>query len=278
MRAPSKASVVMNSGTPLEGKRIVVIGGTSGLGLSAVNAFLAAGARVISVGLDVGEEISIPAAFNASARVLHADATNPETAPKAVAECVATFDGFDGLYHVAGGSGRRWGDGPLHEITDEGWSLTLELNLTSVFYSNRAAVRQFLAQKTGGSVLNLASVLVGSPSPQYFATQAYAAAKAGIIGLTKSCAALYARNNIRFNAIAPGLVRTPMAERASKDPQIMAFVKGKQPLDGGRIGRAADLDAAVVYFMSDASRFTTGQLLAVDGGWSVSEGSIPAQV
>jgi len=268
----------MKSGTPLEGKRIVVIGGTSGLGLSAVNAFLAAGARVISVGLDVGEEISIPAAFNASARVLHADATNPETAPKAVAECVATFDGFDGLYHVAGGSGRRWGDGPLHEITDEGWSLTLELNLTSVFYSNRAAVRQFLAQKTGGSVLNLASVLVGSPSPQYFATQAYAAAKAGIIGLTKSCAALYARNNIRFNAIAPGLVRTPMAERASKDPQIVAFVKGKQPLDGGRIGRAADLDAAVVYFMSDASRFTTGQLLAVDGGWSVSEGSIPAQV
>ena len=278
MRAPSKASVVMNSGTPVEGKRIVVIGGTSGLGLSAVNAFLAAGARVISVGLDVGEEISIPAAFKASARVLHADATNPQTALRAVAECVATFDGFDGLYHVAGGSGRRWGDGPLHEITDEGWSLTLELNLTSVFYSNRAAVRQFLAQKTGGSVLNLASVLVGSPSPQYFATQAYAAAKAGIIGLTKSCAALYARNNIRFNAIAPGLVRTPMAERASKDPQIMAFVKGKQPLDGGRIGRAADLDAAVVYFMSDASRFTTGQLLAVDGGWSVSEGSIPAQV
>jgi len=146
----SKASFVTNSGTPLEGKRIVVIGGTSGLGLSAVNAFLTAGARVISVGLDAGEAASIPAAFESSARVLHADATNPETAPKAIAECIAIFGGFDGLYHVAGGSGRRWGDGPLHEISDEGWSLTLELNLTSVFYSNRAAVRQLLAQKTGG--------------------------------------------------------------------------------------------------------------------------------
>jgi NAD(P)-dependent dehydrogenase (short-subunit alcohol dehydrogenase family) len=188
------------------------------------------------------------------------------------------FGGFDGLYHVAGGSGRRWGDGPLHEISDEGWRLTLELNLTSVLFSNRAAVRQFLAQKTGGSVLNLTSVLASSPSPQYFATQAYAAAKAAIIGLTKSCAALYAPNDIRFNTIAAGLVRTPMAERACNDPQIMAFVQTKQPLDGGRVGRSSDLDAAVVYFMSDSSRFTTGQVLAVDGGWTVSEGKTPAQV
>jgi NAD(P)-dependent dehydrogenase (short-subunit alcohol dehydrogenase family) len=269
---------VTNSGTPLEGKRIVVIGGTSGLGLSAVKAFLNAGARVVCVGLEAGETTSIPAELNAAACVLHADATRPETAPKAIAECVSKFGGFEGLYHVAGGSGRRWGDGPLHEITDQGWGLTLELNLTSVFYSNRAAVRQFLAQKTSGSVLNITSVLAGSPSPQYFSTQAYAAAKAAIIGLTTSCAALYARNDIRFNAIAPGLVQTPMAERACNDPRIMEFIQTKQPLDGGRVARCTDLDGAVVYFMSDASRFTTGQVLAVDGGWSVSEGMMPPQV
>jgi len=259
----------------LDHKRIVVIGGTGGIGLSAVNAFIAAGARVVAVGLE--REKVAPAArdFGDSARFVHADATQPETAPKAIEECLASFGGLDGLYHVAGGSGRRWGDGPLHEISNEGWRLTMELNLTSVFYSNRAAVRQFLAQKTGGTILNLSSVLAFSPSGPHFATHTYAAAKSAIIGLTKSCASLYAPDRIRLNALAPGLVQTPMAQRAANDPHIMAFVKTKQPLDGGRIGQASDLDAAAIFFMSDASRFTTGQVLAVDGGWSVTEGQIP---
>jgi NAD(P)-dependent dehydrogenase (short-subunit alcohol dehydrogenase family) len=177
---------------------------------------------------------------------------------------------------VAGGSGRRWGDGPLHEISNEGWKQTMELNLTSVFYSNRAAVRQLLSQNQSGAILNLTSVLAFSPSEHHFATHTYSSAKSGIIGLTKSCAAFYASKNIRFNALAPGLVQTAMAQRASNDPAIMAFVKTKQPLDGGRIGQASDLDAAAVFFMSDASRFTTGQVLAVDGGWSVSDGQTRA--
>jgi len=181
------------------------------------------------------------------------------------------------LYHVAGGSGRRWGDGPLHELTDEGWRMTLDWNLNSVFYSNRAAVRQFLTQKTSGSILNVSSVLGWSPSPAFFGTQAYATAKAAIIGLTKSCAALYAAQGIRFNVLAPGLVETPMAQRARQDRHIMDFIKTKQPLEGGRIGAPSDLDAAAVYFMSDASKFTTGQVLAVDGGWCVSEGQIPTE-
>lgn len=259
----------------LEGKRLVVIGGTAGLGLSAANAFLAAGARVVCVGLQSEETDSVPT--DSSMRLICSDAAQPETAPKAIGECVTTFGALDGLYHVAGGSGRRWGDGPLHEITDEGWRKTLDLNLTSVFYSNRAAVRQFLVQKTRGSILNLVSVLALSPSPTYFATQAYAAAKSAIIGLTRSCAAMYAPQGIRFNALAPGLVDTRMAERAAANPEIMAFIKTKQPLDGGRIGRPCDLDAAAVYFLSDASQFTTGQVLAVDGGWCVTDGHLPAK-
>jgi NAD(P)-dependent dehydrogenase (short-subunit alcohol dehydrogenase family) len=256
----------------LHGKRLVVIGGTGGIGLSAVKAFVAAGAKVIAVGL---EQEDVPA-LGDSVRFLHENAIQPETAPKVIETCVSAFGGFDGLYHVAGGSGRRWGDGPLHEISSEGWDLTLELNLTSVFHSNRAAARQFLAQARGGTVLNLTSVLAFSPSSRHFATHAYAAAKSAIIGLTTSCAAHYASNRIRFNALAPGLVQTPMAQRAANDPAIMEFIKTKQPLDGGRIGQPSDLDAAAVFFMSDASRFCTGQVLAVDGGWSVTDGRIPA--
>ena len=260
----------------LAGKRIVVIGGTAGLGLSAVRAFIAAGARGVAVGRKPETVASVQAELGEAALVITGDATHPETAPSAIAAAVAAWGGLDGLYHVAGGSGRRLGDGPLHEITDKGWAATLNLNLTSLFQSNRAAARQFLAQGTGGSVLNMGSVLGFSPSPRFFTTHAYAAAKSAVTGFTQSCAAYYAPQGIRFNVLAPALVETPMAQRATRDETIQAFIKTKQPLAGGRIGQPADLDAAAVYFLSDASSFTTGQVLCVDGGWCVSEGQYPA--
>src|SRR5262245_24006507 len=113
----------MSNAVPLlQHKRIVVIGGTSGLGLSAVRAFIAAGARVVSVGLGPQVASKIPRSggdgltrrerideFPSSVRVILADATKADTAAKAISECVSAFGGFDGLYHVAGGSGRRWG-------------------------------------------------------------------------------------------------------------------------------------------------------------------------
>ena len=259
----------------LQNKVIVIIGGTSGLGRSAAAACVAAGAQVVAIGRDPQKVAEVDTLLGDAARVVEGDATDPHTAPRAIDTAVDAFGGFHGLYHVAGGSGRQWGDGPLHEITDEGWELTLRHNLTGLFYSNRAAAAQFITQGTGGSVLNMSSVLAWSPSPDHFATQAYAAAKAAAIGLTRSSAAHYAPRNIRFNAIAPGLMETPMSKRATADPAIVNFMGAKQPLDGGRVGRPEDLDAAVVYFLSDASRFVTGQVIAVDGGWSVSEGPHP---
>lgn len=256
----------------LSGKALVVIGGTSGLGLSAAKAFVAEGARVVIAGRDPEKVRAAERELGAVAIGVCGDATQPDTATNAIARAVEKFGGFHGLYHVAGGSGRRQGDGPLHELTDAGWTFTLNENLTSLLYSNRAAVQQFLAQHTGGSVLNMGSVLGWSPSPHLFATHAYATAKAGIIGLTQSAAAHYAKDNIRFNVLAPALVATPMSQRAQADAAILSFIKTKQPLDGGRIGRPEDADAAAVFFMSDESRFVTGQVLAVDGGWCVSEG------
>lgn len=256
----------------LAGKVLVVIGGTTGLGLSAVRAFLAAGARVVALGRQPGSVAAAERELGAGARLFAADACDPATAPRAIAEAISAFGRCDGLYHVAGGSGRAWGDGPLHELTDEGWAKTLELNLTSVMHSNRAALRHFLATGTAGAILNLGSVLGFSPSPRHFATHAYAASKAAIIGLSQSLAAHYAAHAIRVNVLAPALVETPMARRAAQDDAILRFIKTKQPLDGGRIGQPADLDAAAVFLLSDGAKFCTGQVLAVDGGWSVSEG------
>ena len=138
--------------------------------------------------------------------------------------------------------------------------------------SNQAAIKFFLHRRTSGTILNMGSVLGFSPSPKYFVTHAYAATKSAVIGFTKSIASYYAANNIRINVLTPALVETPMAQRAANNDLILSFIKTKQPLDGGRIGQPMDLNGAAIYFMSDYSNFTTGQVVAVDWGWSVSEG------
>lgn len=256
----------------LKDKGIVIVGGTSGIGLSAARAFVDEGASVLVVGREdhFAKEASLQ--LKERGEVMVGDATQEGMAEMAIEKCLEKFKRFDGLYHVAGGSGRKYGDGPLHEMTMEGWNKTFELNLTSLMLSNRAAIRAFKKLNSSGAVLNMASVLGYSPSPVYFSTHAYAASKAAVIGFTKSVASYYAKDNIRINAIAPGLVETPMAQRAANDETIMAFVKTKQQLDGGRIGNAGDLDGAAIYLLSDQSKFTTGQVLAVDGGWDLSEG------
>jgi NAD(P)-dependent dehydrogenase (short-subunit alcohol dehydrogenase family) len=256
----------------LKNKRLLIIGGTTGLGFSAARAFIENGARVLIVGRDQTKLTQAQKRLGRNCLGFAADARDPQTAPNAIAMLVAKWKRLDGLYHIAGGSGRAMGDGALHELTDDGWQATLDLNLTSLMFSNRAAIRQFLDQGDGGTILNMGSVLGWSPSPRHFATHTYATAKAGIIGLTKTIASYYASQRIRCNVLAPALVETPMAQRAARDQTVLRFIKTKQPLDGGRIGQPEDLDAAAVYFMSDESKFVTGQVLAVDGGWCLSEG------
>lgn len=261
----------------LNDKNIVIIGGTTGLGLSAAKAYISKGARVIAVGRNEESAALAQAQFGSAGLTLTGDAAMEDTAVKAIEYCLEKFGGFDGLYHVAGGSGRRMGDGPLHDMTLEGWQETMNLNLSSLMLSNRAAIRTFLDLQKGGTILNMGSVLGYSPAAHHFATHAYAAAKAAIIGFSKSIAAYYAKDNIRVNVIAPGLVETPMAGRAATDENIKKYIQTKQPLDHGRIGKPTDLDEAACYFMADGSLFTTGQVLAIDGGWGISEGQIASK-
>ncbi len=253
----------------LSQKNIVVIGGTTGLGLAAAQAFINQGAKVLVVGRSEQSCQDAKILLGKNAIAISGDACLPSTSLDAIQACATTWGKLDGLYHVAGGSGRKMGDGPLHELSLEGWNKTFELNLTSLMLSNQAAVKQFISQSSSGTILNMSSVLGFSPSPKHFATHAYAAAKSAVFGFTKSIAAYYASQNIRVNVVAPALVETPMSVRASKDEVIQLFIQNKQPLDGGRIGIANDLNGIACYFMSDLSKFTTGQIVAVDGGWSL---------
>ena len=256
----------------LKDKVLIIVGGTSGIGLSAALALKQNGASLIILGKDDNYFEEASSLLGEDVEMIKGDASKKEDIDGLFDITIMKYGRIDGLYHVAGGSGRRFGDGPLHELSLEGWNKTFEMNLTSLMLSNQAAIKQFLKQASGGSILNLASVLGYSPSPHFFSTHAYAAAKSAIIGFSKSLASYYAKDNIRVNVLAPGLVETPMAQRAAKDPDIMNFIKTKQPLDGGRIGYADDLSEASVYFLSSDSSFVTGQVLAVDGGWSVTEG------
>jgi NAD(P)-dependent dehydrogenase (short-subunit alcohol dehydrogenase family) len=253
----------------------LIVGGTSGIGLAAASRFLEEGASLVISGrsADKGNEAVRALASKSATEFLVCDASVSDKVSNLFNEVRARLGGLDVLYHVAGISGRRHGDGPLHECTVEGWQSTLDANLKSTFLTNRAAVRHFLEKSQPGVILNMASVLAFSPSPRHFDTIAYTATKGAIIAMSRLAAARYAPNGIRVNVIAPGLIDTPMAARAAGDTQIVNYLSTKQPLAHGP-GRPEDCSDAAVFLCSDESAFITGAVLPVDGGWSVSEGQV----
>jgi NAD(P)-dependent dehydrogenase (short-subunit alcohol dehydrogenase family) len=257
----------------LQSKRCVIVGGTSGLGRTAAERFLAEGAALVIAGLPDGKGPETEAMLRSrgSVRFIACNATDPQQVERLFREAAVALGGLDVLYHVAGSSGRRLGDGPLHECSDEGWQATLDANLKSTFLTNRMAVRHFLERKQNGVILNMASVLAVAPSPRHFDTCAYTASKGGVIALSRLAAASYAGKGIRVNVLSPGLVDTPMSQRAVRDPAILEFLRSKQPLAGGP-ARAEDCSDAAVFLCSDEARLITGAVVTVDGGWCVSEG------
>src|SRR5262245_43096371 len=165
----------------LAGKRCLIVGGTSGIGRAAAERFLAEGARVVIAGNSAGEgqRVAAELASRGEAHYAYVDASDSEEVDGLFTTAIDRLGGIDVLYHVAGGSGRQFGDGPLHQCSDEGWGASLALNLTSTFLTNRWAVKHFLACRREGVILNMSSVLALSPSPHHFDTCAYAAAKGG---------------------------------------------------------------------------------------------------
>lgn len=202
-----------------------------------------------------------------------ADVADGEQVSAAVARCIETYGRIDALYNVAGISGSKFGDGPIHECTPEGWDKVMSINLRGMYLVCQQVITQMLAQPIGdnglrGTVLNMASVLGFAPYPEHFVTHAYAASKGAIIGMTKSMAGYYAPHHVRVNVIAPGLTATPMAGRAVTNAVIVNAMKRKQPLLDGII-EARDAAEASLFLLSDASRAVTGDTLVVDGGWCV---------
>ena len=171
---------------------------------------------------------------------------------------------LDALVCAHGISGRSLGDGPVETCTEEGWDAVLETNLKRVFLYAKSAIGPLRANG-GGAIVALSSVLALVGGDEDFATHAYAASKAGVIGLVRAMAVTYAKDRIRCNVVAPGLVATPMSRRAQDDPRIRARLRELQPLTGD-FGTPDDVAAACLYLAT--APFVTGAVLTVDGGWT----------
>lgn len=256
--------------------RVCVVTGSTGIAAASARRLAAEGASVFVVSRTEDRVRSLAdelAVGGATAGWAIADLTQEPQVDAAIAAAVNRFGRIDGLFAVAGASGRRYGDGPIHELTAEGWDRTLAINLRSQALTCRAVIRQMLAQEpndsgTRGSILLMGSVTASDPVPEFFATHAYAAAKGATTALMTTMAATYASSGIRVNAVAPSVTDTPMATRAASDDRIRAFNARKQPL-AGEMMDPVEVAHAAVYFLSDESRVVTGQLLKIDGGWSV---------
>lgn len=236
-------------GPVLEGKAALVTGAAGGIGSAVARAFADAGARVFSVDRVSADFVG--------------DLSRADEAEGAVVAAEQQLGRIDVLFNGAGISGRSLGDGPVDSCTEEAWDAVLESNLKSLFLCSKYAI-PVLRRSGGGAVVNLSSV-VGLVGSEVFDTHAYAASKGAIVTLTRAMAVAYAGDGIRVNAICPGLIDTPMSERARSDAETMARLRELQPLTG-QPGQPEDVAGAAVYLAS--ATFVTGAVLTVDGGWT----------
>jgi len=245
--------------------KVLIVTASTGIGAATARLAAERGAHVVLASSD--SESAWELASETGAEVWIGDLTRPQSADSVIGVALSKFARVDAVFNAAGLSGRRYGDGPVHECTDEGWEITLNQNLTTVFQMCRAAVNRMLEQQPGedglrGAILNIGSVLASSPEPENFATHAYAAAKGAVEALTRNMAAYYAPHKIQVNALAPAAIQT-QAVQQSHGP-LEDFLKKKQPLTEGLIGVQHVARAALFLLNSPA---ITGQTLRIDAGW-----------
>jgi len=244
----------------LSGKVALVTGGSRGIGFSTAKIFSENGAQVVITSKD-SSRLNNSASSLANTVGIAADIRNEEDVKRVVDETIKKFGRLDILVNNAGIFPKIK---QLHEIDESEWQEVLDVNLTGQFRFTKAAIPYL--QKTSGSIINISSD-AGLKAYQGFNADAYSASKAALIILTKCWALEYAKDKVRVNCICPGVVDTDMTKPFLKTDDDRRFMDNEHPI--GRIGRPEEIAKAVLYFASDDSLWTTGAVLAVDGGESI---------
>lgn len=244
----------------LEGRRALVIGGAGpGNGGASSRALAAAGAHVAVADLDADKASEAAASLGAGNHVgLGVDVRNGAALDRVVADAASALGGLDTLVTVVGGHTLFAPWVRVDETTDDDWDLILAMNLGYVFRVVRAALRTFLAQGTGGSIVSVGSI-AGARSSPYSA--AYGAAKAGLASFGKSVSLEYARDEVRMNLVAVGVVVSDAARAVNSGALGMA-----DSIPAGRLGSPDEVGSAVAFLASPASSYITGQTITIDGG------------
>ena len=249
----------------LAGKSVLVTGAASGIGYATACVLARDGARVaVADRNEAGGRTAVESIVRSGGEAIFVsmDVTDDSQVEAAIEACIRAYGRLDGAVNNAGISTEP-GAAIIQktaDITESAWQAIFAVNLTGVWRCMRYQIRQMLLQG-GGSIVNNASVagVVGLAGHA-----AYAASKHGVIGLTKSAAAEYARNKVRINVVCPGLVATPMSERALEENA--SKVVDQVPLR--RLGEPGEIAEAIMWLLSDRASFVVGAALVADGGYA----------
>ena len=247
----------------LEGKVALITGGNSGIGKATALLFAAEGAKTIITArrVDEGEQV-VREIIEAggTATYIETDVSNAAAVAALVRNVISLYGTIDCLFNNAGISGTP--GTPVADLDENEWDSVININLKGVWLVMKYVI-PVMQRAGGGSIVNMSSIygLVSS----HLEMPAYTASKHGVIGLTKSAARDYARDNIRVNAICPAFIHTPMVDGPiENDPQLGIKVLGLHPI--GRLGTVEEIAEAVLWLSCDKSSFVTGHSLAADGG------------
>ena len=249
----------------LEDKVVIVTGAGRGIGRTiALDAF-SSGARVAAGSRTVGELESLAediAAMGGELFFHRLDVVDVESIQEFVDRVVGHFGRIDVLVNNAGYNKLA----PALDYDEELFDTIVDANLKSVFFCSQIVARQMIAQGGGGSIVNISSQagVVGAPE-----RGPYSGAKAGVNNLSRTLAAEWAPHQIRVNAVAPTVTRTPLAEQAMKDSQAFADAVKTKNLLRGNLAEPEEISGPVIFLASDAASMITGHVLVVDGGWTI---------
>jgi 2-dehydro-3-deoxy-D-gluconate 5-dehydrogenase len=247
----------------VSGQVILVTGGSSGIGLQVARAMVRAGARVVSVArthdLEICRDLLSMAREMSKPMFVSADITAQDEIAKMFDSAEMAFGTVAVLFNNAGISDKE----RAAKISRDSWRALMEVNVDAQFFVAQEAARRMIAANTGGSIINITSILADNPLR---GTAAYSVSKAALTQMTRALALEWAAHGIRVNAIAPGWFPTRMSHEFLSGPGG-DFIRGQNPMR--RLGAEGDLDGAALLLASNASRYMTGTVLTVDGGHSL---------